>query len=89
MQVGMNEFLHLLAGRTSAATVGLGAVRAKDILCISQGQRQFAASRRPQKELCVRNMVVPHTRDEPLLDGGLSYDVFELHFLCFDGSKIQ
>jgi YHS domain-containing protein len=83
------QFLHLLAGGAHAATVGLSAVRAEDILCVSQGQRQFATSGRAQKQLSVRDMVFSHTLDEPLLDGRLSYDVFELHGLVFRRAKIQ
>ena len=75
----MDQFLHLLAGGANTAAVGLGTVRTKDILGVSQGQRQLAASGRSQKELCVRDVVFPHAVDQPLLDGGLAYDVFELH----------
>jgi hypothetical protein len=27
----------------------------------------------------MRDMVFPHTLDKPLFDGGLTYDIFELH----------
>jgi len=84
MQVGMHQFLHLLAGGAHAATVCLGAVRAKDILRIGQGQGQLAASGRPQKQLCMRYMVFPHAGDEPLLYGGLADDVFKLHSWAID-----
>ena len=75
----MHQLLHLLAGGAHAAAVGLGAVGAEDILGVGQGQGQLAASGRTQKELCVRDMVVAHACDEPLFDGGLADDVFELH----------
>jgi hypothetical protein len=89
MQVGMHQFLHFLAGGAHATAVGLGAVRTEDILGVGQGQRQFPASGRTQKELCVRDMVFPHTLDKPLFDGALAYDVFELHDILFLRAKIQ
>ena len=87
MQVRMHQFLHLLAGGTYATTVGFRPIWAEDILRVSQSQRQLSAPRWPQKELGVRDMIVPHTCDEPLLDGLLSYDVFELHSLSKFGVK--
>ena len=66
MQVRMYQFLHLLASWAHAATVGFSAIWAKDMLGVGQGQRQFPASGRTQKELGVRNVIVPHTGDEAL-----------------------
>ena len=85
----MSQFLHLLAGGAHAAAVGLGAVRAEDLLRVGQGQRQFAASCGTQKELCVRDMIFPHALDKPLFNGALAYDVFELHDILFLRAKIQ
>ena len=85
----MHQFLHLLTGGAYAAAVGLGAIRAEDILGVSQGQRQLAASGRAQKELRMRDMVFLHALDKPLFDGGLAYDVFELHDILFRRAKIQ
>ena len=81
MQVGMDQFLHLLACGAHATAIGLGTVWAEDILRVGQGQRQLAASGRTQKELGMRDMVFPHTLDKPLFDGGLAYDIAEPHSL--------
>ena len=85
----MYQFLHFLACRAHTAAIGLGTVWAEDILRVGQGQRQLAASSRTQKELGMRDMVFPHTLDKPLFDGGLAYDVFELHSDSISGSKLQ
>ena len=79
MQVGMDEFLHLLASGTNAATIGFRTVGTQNVLRVGQGQRQLATARWTQKELGVRHMVVLHALDKALLEVGLSDDVFELH----------
>jgi hypothetical protein len=83
----MHQLPHLLAGWAHATAVSFRPIRTKYILRVGQSQRQFPASRRPQKELGVRDMIFFHALDEPLLNGGLSYDIFELHGRFVSESK--
>lgn len=77
MQIGMDEFLHLPAGRAHTASILPLVSRAKDILGKSQRQRQRAVARLSGEQLGMAYPPALQGMHQPVLDFFLSDYILE------------
>ena len=79
VQIGVLQFFVLQAGRTLAATVVISAVRAVEVLGISQSETEFTYPALSGKELRMGYTSLARCLPQLLLDSLLSYDFRKQH----------
>jgi hypothetical protein len=79
MQVGMDKFLILLTLRAYTATISFSPIRTRDILRVSNSQREFAAAFRSQEKLRVTDSVFLNSLYQKVFGARVSLYVFKLH----------
>ena len=79
MQIGMDKFLILLTLRANTATISFSPIGTRDVLRVSNRQREFATAFGSQEKLRVTDAVFPDGLNEKAFGVLMSLYVFELH----------